>query len=149
MQDQPLPVYGDGKQIRDWLYVRDHCKALLVLLKKGKEGEVYNICGGQELTNLEITRMILHHLNKPESLVQHVTDRPGHDRRYAVDGRKMQELGWQPEWKLESGLGATVEWYVAHHEWWEKIRSRQAEFRDFYAKHYGNIGQNSWQIRPH
>ena len=148
MQDEKLPLYGDGKQIRDWLFVRDHCKAILLLLKKGNPGEVYNIGAAQEYTNLEITEMILRYLNKPAVLIQFVTDRPGHDRRYSLDSSKLQTLGWNPEWPLEAGMKLTVEWYLKNEAWWKKIRERRAEFREFYAKHYGTIGEKSWRIRP-
>ncbi len=148
IQDQHLPVYGDGKQVRDWLHVKDHCSALLLLLQKGKPGEVYNISANQEAANLEITDTILRRLGKPKSLIQHVTDRPGHDRRYALDSSRLQALGWQPEWNLERGLDETITWYVAHENWWRKIRERQKEFQEFYTKHYGRIANESWQIRP-
>lgn len=150
MQGIPLPVYGDGKQIRDWIHVRDHCAALLFLLKQGKAGEVYNISANQETTNLEITGMILASLNKPSSLIQYVTDRPGHDRRYSITSSKLQALGWKPQWKkLAEGLKQTVDWYVNNQDWWKRIRERQAEYADFYKKHYGTIGKGSWQIQPH
>ncbi len=148
IQDQPLPVYGDGRQVRDWLHVRDHCSALLLLLQEGEPGEVYNISANQEATNLEITDAILRRLNKSESLVQHVTDRPGHDRRYALDSSRLRTLGWNPEWNLKRGLEETIDWYLANETWWRNIRERQKEFREFYSKHYGSIAKESWQIRP-
>lgn len=148
MQDLPVPVYGDGKQVRDWLYVRDHCSALLHLLEHGTAGEVYNISANQECPNMEITRGILESLNKPKSLIQYVTDRPGHDRRYSLDSTKLQATGWKPEWNLERGLKHTVDWYVKNRDWWERIRERQADFKKFYEQHYGTISEGSWQIRP-
>lgn len=148
IENEKLPVYGDGNQVRDWLYVRDHCSALLLLLKKGLPGEVYNISANQECTNLEITRSILQQLNKNESLIQHVTDRPGHDRRYSLNSDKLRGLGWSPFWDLQKGLKTTVDWYSKNEGWWRRIRERQAEFKEFYAKHYGTIREGSWQIRP-
>jgi len=119
---QPLPVYGDGLAVRDWLHVEDHCRALDLVLDAGRPGEVYNIGGSSERTNLEITTAILAYLGKPPSLVRFVPDRPGHDRRYAVDwGKINRELGWRPERSLEEGLAATVGWYLARRDWWEKL----------------------------
>lgn len=148
MQDLSLPVYGDGRQVRDWLYVRDHCSALLFLLQTGTPGEVYNVSANQECVNLEITETILKALNKPSSLIRHVTDRPGHDRRYSLDSSKLRKLGWKPAWDLQRGMSHTIEWYVTNRAWWEKIRERQVEFRKFYDQHYGSIGEGSWQVRP-
>jgi dTDP-glucose 4,6-dehydratase len=119
---QPLPVYGDGLAVRDWLHVEDHCRALDLVLDAGRPGEVYNIGGSCERTNLEITTAILAHLGKPPSLIRFVPDRPGHDRRYAVDwGKIKRELGWRPERSLAEGLAATVDWYLARRDWWEKM----------------------------
>ncbi len=133
--NQELPVYGDGLYIRDWIYVEDHCKALDVILHKGRVGEVYNIAGGNEKTNLEITDLILKNLNKPKSLVQHVKDRPAHDRRYSLDCSKIEaELGWKPETPIEDGISKTVDWYVSHQEWWQKVKS--GEYLKYYEKHY-------------
>lgn len=148
MQDLNLPVYGDGKQIRDWIHVHDHCAALLHLLNQGQNGEVYNIGGAQMSTNLEITEMILNHLQKPASLIQHVTDRPGHDRRYSLDSSKLLALGWTPQWTLADGLKSTMDWYRKNMDWWKRIRERQRDFQDFYQKHYSTIREGSWQIRP-
>lgn len=148
LQDLPLPVYGDGQQVRDWLFVNDHCSAILLLIQNGNPGEVYNISGGTETTNMEITRAILKHLQKDPSLIRHVTDRPGHDRRYSIDSKKLRNMGWKPAGDLESGLSQTIEWYKANDTWWRKIRDKQAEFREFYKKHYDRIGERSWQIRP-
>jgi dTDP-glucose 4,6-dehydratase len=133
--DQELPLYGDGLYVRDWIYVEDHCKALDVVLHKGKVGEIYNIAGGNERTNLEITHLILKTLNKPESLIRHVQDRPAHDRRYSLDSSKMKsELGWQPETSFEKGISKTVDWYISHQEWWQRIKS--GEYLKYYEKHY-------------
>jgi dTDP-glucose 4,6-dehydratase len=113
LQDKPLPVYGDGQQVRDWLYVTDHCEAILTVLKKGKIGEVYNIGGSNEWHNIDIVKNILKRLDKPESLIEHVTDRLGHDRRYAIDSAKIQQkLGWLPRHSPEEGLKKTIDWYV-------------------------------------
>jgi dTDP-glucose 4,6-dehydratase len=148
LEDISLPVYGDGKQVRDWLYVGDHCAAILLLLKKGVAGEVYNISTGYEVTNMRITDNILKVLGKPSSLIHHVTDRPGHDRRYSINSDKLRSLGWFPQQNLESGLAATIQWYKDNEGWWQKIRDKQTEYQEFYKKHYGTIGEKSWQIRP-
>lgn len=122
MKDKPVPVYGDGLNVRDWLYVYDHCKAIDAVLHKGQEGEVYNIGGNNEKTNLEITDIILNTLGKPKSLIKFVEDRLGHDRRYAIDSSKMQkELGWQPEMDFETGIKTTIEWYKNNQQWVENI----------------------------
>lgn len=148
LQDLQLPLYGDGKQVRDWLFVRDHCSAILLLLEKGQDGEVYNISTGQESTNLRITETVLQKLRKPPALIRHVTDRPGHDRRYSIDSSKIRALGWEPAMDLESGLIRTIEWYKNNEDWWQRIRNRQVEYQEFYKKHYDNISERSWQIRP-
>jgi dTDP-glucose 4,6-dehydratase len=135
LSDLSLPLYGDGLYVRDWIYVEDHCKALDKVLHQGKAGEVYNIGGGNEKTNLEITRLILQKLNKPDSLVKHVKDRPAHDRRYSLDYSKIKaELGWKPEMAFEEGIAKTVEWYAAHPSWWRKVKS--GEYLEYYQKHY-------------
>ncbi len=124
LTDEPVPVYGDGLNIRDWLYVEDHCRAIDVVLKRGKEGEIYNIGGNTEKTNLEITDIILNILNKPQTLKRFVKDRPGHDRRYAIDSTKIKmELGWEPEYKFEEAVQKTIQWYIDNKEWWERIKS--------------------------
>jgi dTDP-glucose 4,6-dehydratase len=146
--DIPVPLYGDGKQVRDWLFVRDHCSAVLLLLKNGISGETYNISTGTEVTNLQITATVLKHLGKPESLIRNVTDRPGHDRRYSIDSSKIRGLGWKPVQDLMSGLEKTVTWYRENQAWWHKIRERQADYKEFYKKHYDTISEKSWQIRP-
>jgi len=135
LDDQPLPLYGDGRQVRDWLYVRDHCAALDLVLHKGAEGEVYNVGAGAELENIALTRRILDLLGKPERLIQAVTDRPGHDRRYAVDTARLRALGWQPVHTFEAALAATVAWYRAHEAWWRPLKS--GEFRAYYDRQYG------------
>jgi dTDP-glucose 4,6-dehydratase len=133
--DQPLPIYGDGLYVRDWIYVEDHCKALDLVLHNGEVGEIYNISGGNEKTNLEITDLILKKLNKPKSLLKHVKDRPAHDRRYSLDCSKIQtRLGWKPSTPFEEGISKTVDWYIAHRRWWEKIKS--GEYLKYYEKHY-------------
>ncbi len=135
LDDQPLPLYGDGRQVRDWLYVRDHCAALDLVLHKGAEGEVYNVGAGHELENIELTRRILVLLGKPERLIQAVTDRPGHDRRYAVETDKLRALGWQPAHRFDDALAATVAWYRANEAWWRPLKS--GEFRAYYQRQYG------------
>jgi dTDP-glucose 4,6-dehydratase len=133
--DQHLPIYGDGLYVRDWIHVEDHCKALDAILHKGKAGEIYNIAGGNEKANLEITHLILKIMDKPESLVKHVKDRPAHDRRYSLDCSKiMGELGWKPEIPFQEGISRTVDWYISHQEWWQKIKS--GEYLEYYQKHY-------------
>ncbi|PJE75848.1 dTDP-glucose 4,6-dehydratase [Candidatus Uhrbacteria bacterium CG10_big_fil_rev_8_21_14_0_10_48_11] len=125
MNDQPLPLYGDGKNVRDWLYVRDHCSALDTVLHKGKAGEVYNIGGNAEKPNIEIAKYILRILDKPESLITFVKDRPGHDRRYAIDATKLRtELGWQPSRKFEDGIAETISWYKNNQEWVNNIKAK-------------------------
>ncbi|BDG60366.1 dTDP-glucose 4,6-dehydratase [Caldinitratiruptor microaerophilus] len=122
LADEYLPVYGDGLNVRDWLYVEDHCAALELVLLHGRPGAVYNIGGGNERTNLEITRRILAELGKPESLIRFVPDRPGHDRRYAMDATKIRrELGWEPRHSFEEGLRRTIDWYLTHRDWWEPL----------------------------
>jgi dTDP-glucose 4,6-dehydratase len=135
LQDLSLPIYGDGLYVRDWIYVEDHCKALDTILHQGNVGEIYNIGGGNEKTNLEITHLILKKLNKPKSLVKHVKDRPAHDRRYSLDCSKIgAELDWKPETSFEEGISKTADWYVSHPSWWQKIKS--GEYLKYYEKHY-------------
>ena len=134
--DKELPVYGDGKNVRDWLYVRDHCEALLTVLEKGTPGEVYNIGGNNEYPNIRIVRMILEVLEKPESLIRFVTDRPGHDQRYAIDASKIRrELGWEPRFTFEKALPETIAWYRENSEWLENLQS--GSYRDYYERQYG------------
>ncbi|MCS7300575.1 MAG: dTDP-glucose 4,6-dehydratase [Fimbriimonadales bacterium] len=136
LNDEPLPLYGDGLQRRDWLYVGDHVRAIDIVLHQGAIGEAYNIAGGNERANIEVSRLILHTLGKPESLIQFVKDRPGHDRRYALDDRKLRALGWQPEADFETALRETVLWYAQHPEWWQPILREQAEYREFVQQWY-------------
>lgn len=135
MEEQPLPVYGDGMQVRDWLYVDDHCRAILAVMEKGREGEIYNIGGSRSLANLEVVHKILRATGKPESLIRRVTDRPGHDRRYALtSGKLMRETGWAPAMEFERGLEATVRWYRDSPGWVERVKS--GEYQRFYAVNY-------------
>jgi len=136
LADLPLPLYGDGGNVRDWLYVADHCRAFDFLLERGEPGEVYNIAGGNERTNLEVTRGMLDVLGKPHDLIRFVTDRPGHDRRYSLDGGKLARLGWRPETDLETALAETVRWYVDNGWWWRPIRERDEEFAAYYRRQY-------------
>ena len=137
MKDEPLPVYGDGQHVRDWIHVRDHCEALDAVIHRGHPGEVYNIGGGNERPNLEVIHMILDLLDKPRSLIRFVKDRPGHDRRYAIDSGKIQrELEWRPKTGFRDGLKATVDWYRENHGWAERIVS--GEYQDYYRRQYGN-----------
>lgn len=124
LTDKPLPVYGDGMQIRDWIHVKDHCSGIYTVLKKGKLGEIYNIGGNNEKANIEIVKLILSALNKSEDLISYVKDRPGHDRRYAIDNNKITtQLGWNPSYTFEKGIKETIEWYLSHKNWMEKIIS--------------------------
>jgi len=133
--DKPLPVYGDGMQIRDWLHVKDHCAAIWTVLQKGRVGEIYNVGGNNEKANIEIVRLILQELDKPDSLIQYVQDRPGHDRRYAIDNTKITtELGWQPEYTFENGIHDTIRWYVDNAEWVENVTS--GEYVKYYERMY-------------
>lgn len=136
LNDQALPIYGDGLNIRDWLYVEDHCSAIDLVIHNGRVGEVYNIGGNNERTNLHIVKTILAELNKPESLITYVQDRPGHDRRYGIDPTKItQELGWKPRHNFETGIKETIQWYLNNKDWWTRIQS--GEYQDYYAKQYG------------
>lgn len=136
LENKPLPLYGDGKNVRDWIYVEDNCAAIDLVLRKGKLGEVYNIGGKCERQNIQITKNILKGLGKPESLIQYVKDRPGHDRRYALDISKIKrELGWKPRYTFEEGIKKTVKWYLDNRIWWERVKS--GEYLKFYKKHYG------------
>ncbi|MGN0613935.1 MAG: dTDP-glucose 4,6-dehydratase [Porcipelethomonas sp.] len=140
LADQPLPVYGRGENVRDWLYVKDHCKAIDLVMRKGREGEVYNIGGHNERTNLEVVKTILKELNKPESLITFVTDRPGHDMRYAIDPTKIHtELGWLPETKFEEGIKKTIQWYLDNKKWWQDIVS--GEYQNYFDKMYKEKGR--------
>lgn len=135
--DKAIPVYGDGLQVRDWIYVEDHCRALVESLERGRVGEVYNIGGGCELPNLTLIRSVLAILDKPESLITFVTDRPGHDRRYAMDSSRIErELGWRARYDFTAGIRCTVEWYLSHQRWVDQVTS--GEYRDYYQRQYGN-----------
>lgn len=137
LSDQSLPVYGDGMQVRDWLYVDDHCRGILAVLKKGRDGEIYNIGGNRSLPNLEVVRKVLALTEKPDRLIQYVKDRPGHDRRYALSSVKlMRETGWQPAMNFESGLARTIDWYRANAAWVDNVRS--GEYRKYYEHNYAN-----------
>lgn len=137
LNDKKLPVYGRGENVRDWLYVEDHCSAIDLIIRKGKIGEVYNIGGHNERTNLEVVKTIIKELGKSEDLIEFVTDRPGHDRRYAIDPTKIHnELGWLPATKFDDGIKKTIDWYLTHKSWWEKIIS--GEYKDYYDKMYKN-----------
>ena len=137
LNDKNLPVYGKGENVRDWLYVEDHCSAIDLIIRKGKIGEVYNIGGHNERTNLEVVKTIIEELGKSEDLIEFVTDRPGHDRRYAIDPTKIHnELGWLPATKFDDGIKKTIDWYLTHKSWWEKIIS--GEYKDYYDKMYKN-----------
>lgn len=137
LNDKKLPVYGKGENVRDWLYVEDHCSAIDLIIRKGKIGEVYNIGGHNERTNLEVVKTIIKELGKSEDLIEFVTDRPGHDRRYAIDPTKIHnELGWLSATKFDDGIKKTIDWYLTHKSWWEKIIS--GEYKDYYDKMYKN-----------
>lgn len=136
LEDQPLPVYGDGLQIRDWIHVTDHCTGIWTALRDGAAGEVYNVGGGHEATNLHITERILELTGKDDSLVTHVADRPGHDRRYALDTTKLRGLGWEPRRSIDEALADTVAWYTEHTAWWKPIKS--GEYRAYYETQYGD-----------
>jgi len=137
LSDKPLPVYGDGLQIRDWLYVEDHCRGILAVLGGGRDGEIYNIAGNASVPNIDVVRKILEAAGKPESLIRHVTDRPGHDRRYALTSAKLsRETGWSPRVEFEEGLAMTVRWYQGNGAWMARVKS--GEYQSFYADNYGS-----------
>lgn len=137
LADKPLPVYGEGLNVRDWLYVEDHCKAIDLIIRHGKTGEVYNIGGHNEMKNIDIVKLICHALDKPESLITYVEDRKGHDMRYAIDPAKIhRELGWLPETMFKDGIQKTIQWYLNHKSWWERIIS--GEYQDYYEKMYSS-----------
>jgi dTDP-glucose 4,6-dehydratase len=136
MANEPLPLYGDGLNVRDWIHVEDHCEALDLVLRRGRTGEVYNVSAESEWANRDLTREILRRVGKPETLIRRVADRPGHDRRYALDAGKLRaELGWAPRWRFEDGLDATINWYRDHESWWRAVKS--GEYRRFYDQWYG------------
>lgn len=137
LNDEQLPVYGNGENVRDWLHVYDHCAAIDLILHKGRVGEVYNVGGHNERTNLEVVKTILKALNKPESLITYVKDRPGHDLRYAIDPQKLEnELGWKPMYNFDTGIQQTIEWYLNNKQWWENIIS--GEYQNYFEKQYGD-----------
>ncbi len=137
LNDKPLPVYGEGKNVRDWLYVEDHCKAIDLILRKGRIGEVYNVGGHNEMANIDIVKLIVHALGKSEDLITFVTDRKGHELRYAIDPTKIHnELGWLPETKFADGIQKTIKWYLENRSWWEEIIS--GEYQNYYQKMYGD-----------
>jgi dTDP-glucose 4,6-dehydratase len=136
LKNESIPVYGKGENVRDWLYVEDHCEAIDLIIRKGAVGEVYNIGGHNEKNNLEVVKLILQHLQKPENLISYVTDRPGHDLRYAIDPTKIKNaLGWTPKTSFENGIKLTIDWYVRNQEWTQSVLS--GEYQSFFEKHYG------------
>jgi dTDP-glucose 4,6-dehydratase len=140
LADESLPVYGTGENVRDWLHVLDHCKAIDLIIRKGKPGEVYNVGGHNERTNLEVVQTILKALNKPESLITYVQDRKGHDLRYAIDPHKLEtELGWEPEYNFDTGIAQTIQWYLDNEDWWKNILS--GEYQNYFQKMYTDKGR--------
>lgn len=139
LEDKPLPLYGDGKNVRDWIYVLDNCEAIDVVLHQGKHGEVYNIGGGNELENIRITEMILEKLDKPKSLITPVSDRPAHDRRYSLDCSKLKKLGWVPRHNFEEALTETVRWYRENENWWRQIKEKETSFKKYYQQQYSTL----------
>ena len=138
IEEKPLPIYGDGQQRRDWLYVRDHCTGVDLVLHRGVTGEAYNIGGGNEQVNLDVAKLILDRLGKSHDLMQHVGDRPGHDRRYALDTSKAEALGWEPRHDFSIMLAETIDWYAANEDWWRTIKS--GEFAEWYNRNYAARG---------
>ncbi len=140
LADENLPVYGTGENVRDWLYVEDHCSAIDLVIRKGREGEIYNVGGHNERTNLEVVKTILRELGKPESLITYVKDRPGHDQRYAIDPSKIHgKLGWLPATTFDEGIKKTIRWYLDNEKWWKDILA--GDYQNYYEKMYGNRGQ--------
>jgi dTDP-glucose 4,6-dehydratase len=138
LDGRTLPLYGSGENVRDWLHVLDHCRAIDLLIDAAQDGEVYNIGGGNEIPNIELTHRVLGLMDKPTSLIKPVQDRPGHDRRYALDTRKLRSLGWTPQVPFERGLRDTVAWYRANEWWWRPIKERDPAFKAYYEKQYGH-----------
>lgn len=134
LNDQKVPVYGDGKNIRDWLHVLDHCSAIDLVLHEGKNGEVYNVGGHNERKNLDVVKTIIKTLGKSEDLIEFVKDRLGHDKRYAIDPTKLEKLGWKPTYNFETGIAQTIQWYLDNQEWWEQILS--GEYQHYFEKQY-------------
>jgi len=137
LEERPLPLYGDGQQVRDWLHVEDHCRALDLLMECGEPGGTYNIGGGTEVRNIDLTKSILDRLGKPHDSIRPVADRPGHDRRYSLDTAKLEALGWSPSVTFEEGLDQTIHWYRENKAWWQRIKSQSDEYRRFHRKQYG------------
>ena len=137
LSDKKLPMYGDGRQVRNWIYVDDHCGGILHALKKGKSGEIYNISSKTELTNIDLTRRLLKVLGKSDSLIEFVKDRLGHDRRYAIDSSKLRKLGWKEKFPFDAAFRSTVLWYREHESWWRSIKDKKEGFQSYYAKAYG------------
>ena len=137
IDDIPVPLYGDGLNVRDWLHVADHCRALDLLIREGQNGEVYNVGGGNEVTNLDLTHSILRHVGKTESLIRPVADRKGHDRRYSLSTAKARGLGWRPDVSFDAGLQQTVDWYRANEWWWRPVKERDPQFKAYYESQYG------------
>jgi dTDP-glucose 4,6-dehydratase len=149
LDDHPLPLYGDGRNVRDWLYVKDHAAAIDFLLDAGEPGETYNVAGGNEAENLAITKKVLALLGKPESLIRFVDDRPGHDRRYSLDAGKLARLGFSSATPFEKGLAETVRWYAEHEEWWRPIKEKDAAYREYYRAQYGDrLATSSATAKP-
>jgi len=138
LDNQALPLYGDGLNERDWIHVSDHCRAIDTVIASGSNGEVYNVGGGNPVANADLTRRILRLLDRPESLIRHVADRQGHDRRYSLDTTKLEALGWKPRVGFEEGLAGTVEWYRSNEWWWRPIKHQDAQFKEYYQAQYGN-----------
>jgi dTDP-glucose 4,6-dehydratase len=136
LEDKPLPLYGDGLNVRDWLYVEDNCAGIAAVINKGTAGEIYNIGGGNEIANIEITRSVLALLGKPETLITYVKDRPGHDRRYSLNSAKLMKLGWKPQADFTASLEKTVKWYLDNRSWWEAIKRKNKEYKEFMDKYY-------------
>jgi dTDP-glucose 4,6-dehydratase len=137
LEDVSLPLYGDGLNVRDWLYVQDNCRAIDLVLRRGEVGEIYNVGADNEKTNREITDLILRILDKPRSLVKMVKDRPGHDRRYSLNSEKLKGLGWEPKARFEDNLERTVRWYAENEGWWRKIKEGRKGFQEYYKRQYG------------
>lgn len=142
LDNQPLPLYGDGKNVRDWIYVLDNCAALDVIVHHGQPGEIYNIGGGNEIQNIDITEMILKKLNKPKSLIKPVPDRPAHDRRYSLDCQKTHALGWKPTHNFEEALDKTIEWYKTNETWWRNIKEKEQSFQQYYQRQYAAVDKS-------
>jgi dTDP-glucose 4,6-dehydratase len=149
IDDEPLPLYGDGRNVRDWLYVKDHAAAIDFLLDEGEPGETYNVAGGNEAENIAITKSVLALLSKPETLIRFVDDRPGHDRRYSLDAGKLARLGFQSATRFEDGLAATVRWYREREDWWRPIKDRDSTYREYYRSQYGDrLATSSATAKP-